>query len=207
MRKFPSAQYVSVEKYATDYFSAIAQASQAVDYSAITRAADLLSKTVMSGGKIFSCGNGGSAAIAEHLTCDFLKGVRTGTHIKPHVTSLVSTVSLITAIGNDYGYEKVFCFQLESLAKAGDILITISSSGNSPNILNALVWAKSNNVATIALTGFSGGEAAKLADVTLHVPANNYGVVEDIHQSIMHLLAQFMRQSQLSQDAFNEAVF
>lgn len=150
---------------------------------------------------IFSCGNGGSAAIANHLVCDCMKGVRTSSSLRPRVHSLSTTVETITAIGNDIGYERIFDFQLESLGRPGDVLVAISSSGSSPNIANALTRAKAMGIATIAMTGFEGGTARELADVVLHVDAQNYGVIEDVHQSLMHILAQYLRHSHLEDEA------
>jgi phosphoheptose isomerase len=173
-------------------------AAEALDREQLQAAADLIAETVDRNGIIFSCGNGGSAAIANHLACDCLKGVRTGTSIRPRVVSLSATVELITAIANDIGYDEVFSYQLSSLARPGDILITISSSGESPNIVNALTWAKSNGVPSIAMTGFKGGKAAQVADIKLHTDAHNYGVIEDMHQSLMHILAQYARHRRLT---------
>jgi phosphoheptose isomerase len=198
MTFFPSRLYPDAGAYAADYFSAIASAASSVDAAQLRRAGELVEQTVARDGVIYACGNGGSAAIANHLACDCLKGIRTGTDIRPRVASLSTTVELITAIANDTSYEQIFAFQLSSLAKPGDLLIAISSSGQSPNIVSALNWAKENGVGTIAMTGFSGGEAAKIADVNLHVPAENYGVVEDVHQSFMHLLAQYVRHKRLT---------
>ena len=99
---------------------------------------------------------------------------------------------------NDIGSEQMFSFQLESLGSEGDVLVAISSSGSSPNIINAVKTAKSLGMRTLSMTGFSGGETAKLADVSLHVDAQNYGVIEDAHQSLMHILAQYMRQLHIS---------
>lgn len=126
-----------------------------------------------------------------------MKGVRTGGLLKPRVNSLSATVELITAIANDIGVGDVFSFQLSSMAKEGDVLIAISSSGSSPNIVKAIRQARALKMATIAMTGFSGGEAAQLADISLHVQADNYGLVEDVHQSLMHILAQYLRHAHL----------
>ena len=207
MTRFPDNNYSDAAAYTVDYFRTLAEASGLIDLKAIDVAAQTLLDGVKKGARIYCCGNGGSAAIADHLTCDFVKGVRTDTHLHPHVTSLVSTVSLVTAISNDIGYGEAFRFQLESLAKPGDILMAISSSGNSPNIVNAIDWAKNNSVTSIALTGFSGGKAAQMADVNILVPCNNYGIVEDLHQSIMHILAQYLRQSQMDDHAVRKSVF
>jgi len=104
-------------------------------------------------------------------------------------------VELITAIGNDIDFAEIFAYQVRTAARAGDALMTISSSGNSENIVRAIEWARRENIKTIAMTGFDGGRSAKLADINIYVPAQNYGVVEDIHQSIMHILAQYVRAS------------
>nr|WP_198155222.1 SIS domain-containing protein [Candidatus Burkholderia verschuerenii] len=178
-----------------------------LDRSEIHRASALFREVVERGGTVFVCGNGGSAAISNHLTCDCLKGVRNGTDIKPNVYSLASTVELITAIANDFSYDQIFSFQLESHANAGDLLIVISSSGGSPNIVQALRCAKEMGVQTIAMTGFDGGAANELADVKLWVKAHNYGVVEDIHQSLMHILAQHTRQQYVDRESIGKIKF
>ena len=108
---------------------------------------------------MFSCGNGGSAAIANHAQCDHVKGVRTTTDLAPRVLSLSTNVELLTAIANDIGYENVFVYQLQSQSGPGDVLMAVSSSGRSPNIVRALTWARDNGLRTIAVTGFDGGAA------------------------------------------------
>jgi phosphoheptose isomerase len=99
---------------------------------------------------------------------------------------------MLTAIANDFGYEISFSRQLEMQGQPGDVLLTISSSGNSPNIITAMRQARQMRIKTIAFTGFTGGEAAKIADISIHVRANNYGVVEDCHQALMHNIAQYI---------------
>jgi D-sedoheptulose 7-phosphate isomerase len=197
MSLFPDRPYPDAGLYADAYFELLAVAVASVDRAAIVRAAELLVERVRQGGRIFACGNGGSAAIANHLVCDHLKGIRSNTALRPQVHSFSSSVELITAIANDIGAEEMFAFQLSSMAREGDVLIAISSSGNSPNILRALEAARATGMATIAMTGFDGGQAADLADVLLHVDAHNYGVVEDVHQSLMHILAQYIRHANL----------
>ncbi|MGA0543974.1 D-sedoheptulose-7-phosphate isomerase [Brevundimonas sp. VNH65] len=197
MSLFPSRAYDDAGAYAEHYFAQVAKGTAAVDRSAVAAAGRLLAQRIHDGRRLYSCGNGGSAAIANHLVCDCLKGVRTGGVLKPKVHSLISTMELTTAIVNDLGPEEMFSYPLESLAEAGDVLIAISSSGESANIVRALETARRMDVATVALTGFDGGAAAKLADVSIHVPVHNYGVVEDVHQSIMHVLAQYLRHSHL----------
>jgi phosphoheptose isomerase len=198
---FPNERFENVAGYANAYFQRLAAAAASVDAAKIDAAARLIEERSMKGSMVYSCGNGGSAAIANHLVCDCMKGVRTGSTLRPRVHSLSATIETITAIGNDIGYEEIFAFQLESLGKQDDVLIAISSSGDSPNIVNALVKAREMGITTVAMTGFSGGRASSLADISLHVDAANYGIVEDIHQSLMHILAQYLRHNHLKEQS------
>ncbi len=154
---------------------------------------ELITNTHRARANIFVAGNGGSAAIAEHFSCDHSKGVSNNTGYFPKIISLTSNVSLLTAYANDIGYSRVFAEQLVNHADAGDLLFVISSSGNSPNIIEALKVAKQLNMKTVALTGFNGGQASNMADYNIHIDIDNYGVVEDCHQIIMHMLAQYIR--------------
>ncbi len=190
---FPDKPYADAKNYAVDYLAALSEAACAIDVKAFGRAADLIVATIAADRTIFACGNGGSAAISNHLLCDFAKGIQTDTGIRPKIVSLSSHVELITAIGNDISFEDIYLYQIRTAARAGDALLTISSSGNSENVVRAVAWARTNRMRTIALTGFDGGRSAGLADVNIHVPARNYGVVEDLHQSVMHILAQYTR--------------
>jgi D-sedoheptulose 7-phosphate isomerase len=195
---FPNQIYPSASAYIAGYRDEMARAWASIDLAAFDRAAAMLDAAIRARRMIYACGNGGSSAISGHLLCDFLKGIQTDTKLLPRVVSLASHLELITAIANDIAYDEVFAYQLRTMAAPGDVLITISSSGNSENIVRAIDWARQNGVATIAMTGFSGGRSAKLADIDLHVTAENYGIVEDIHQSMMHALAQYLRQSAMS---------
>ncbi len=195
---FPTEATHDGVEYAARYFAAMREAMAKIDLSSIAKAATLLGQIYDRGGRVFCIGNGGSASISDHLMCDHMKGVRTGTDRRPNVCSLASNSAMITAIGNDMSFEKIFVYQLESMAKAGDGLIAISSSGNSPNIIAALEWAKREKVSTITLTGFQGGKARDLSDANVYVPVENYGISEDLHQSVMHILAQFLRMEKLA---------
>jgi D-sedoheptulose 7-phosphate isomerase len=194
---FPDRLFPDCGSYATAYFGEMAKAAATIDPAAITAAGQLIAETTQRGGRIYSCGNGGSAAIANHLVCDCLKGIRSNTALRPKVYSLSTTVELITAIVNDIGSEEMFSFQLESLGEPGDLLISISSSGASPNIIRTLELARKMGMRTIAMSGFAGGRSRELGDVSLHVDCENYGIVEDLHQSLMHILAQYTRHSHL----------
>jgi D-sedoheptulose 7-phosphate isomerase len=195
---FPDKIYSTMGEYLDDYFDRMRAAAASVARDRMEAAAELIMETIERDAVIYSCGNGGSAAIANHLACDCLKGARTDTTIRPRVHSLSATIELITAIANDIGYDDIFSYQLASLARPGDLLIAVTSSGQSPNVVSALTWAKRNGLRTIAMTGFMGGKSADVADIALHVDAHNYGVIEDIHQSMMHALAQYTRHRRLA---------
>jgi len=204
---FPRGPYDSLGSYFAAYTQQITLAAHSVEPAALDRASAILLGAYTSHRRVFCCGNGGSAAIANHLQCDHLKGIRTGTDLSPRVTSLSSNVELLTAIANDIAYDDVFEYQLQSQAEAGDVLIAVSSSGRSLNIVRALTWARAHDVRTIALTGFDGGAARSLAEVSLHVDSANYGIIEDLHQAVMHALAQYIRQSRMTPDAILASMF
>jgi phosphoheptose isomerase len=204
---FPTEPFISAGSYFEAYAENSALAGDSIDPAALDKAAAVLVAAYTLGATVFACGNGGSAAIANHLQCDHLKGIRTATDLVPRVVSLSSNIELITAIANDLAYQDIFSYQLQSQSAAGDVLIAISSSGSSPNILRALTWARDHDLRTIALTGFSGGDATNIADVAIHVNGANYGVVEDLHQAIMHALAQYIRQSRIDADNIPSTVF
>lgn len=182
------------------YAESLHNALLSVDSNQVIAATDTLRKAYITGKNIFVCGNGGSAAISDHFHCDHSKGVCFDTDLKPKIQSLASNMSTITAIANDFSYDEIFSYQLKMKAIAGDILVTVSSSGNSPNIIRAIEEAKLIGMTVISLCGFSGGESAKISDIVLHVKEDNYGIVEDAHQSLMHIMAQFIRLSHLNKD-------
>jgi len=205
--KFPAGKFDSAGDYFGEYAKELSRAAETIDLNAMERAGWILTEAYTSGSRMFSCGNGGSASIANHMQCDHLKGIRTGTDIAPQVLSLATNVEVLTAIANDIGYEAVFVYQLQSQAQPGDVLIAVSSSGRSRNIVDALAWARASRLRTIAITGFDGGAARRTAEVAIHVDSTNYGIIEDLHQAVMHSLAQYVRQSRLDADAIPETVF
>lgn len=204
---FPDKKFADAASYAGAYFAEVAAAAASVDPEGIEQAAAVLSAVYRSAGAVYACGNGGSAAISNHLVCDHGKLLQTDTDLTPRVVSLSTTVEMITAIANDIAYDEVFRYQLRSLAKSGDALITISASGDSENVVRAAGWAKDNGLPVIAMTGFSGGRSAKIADINLHVAAENYGVIEDVHQSLMHILAQHLRQARMDEAVVRQRKF
>jgi D-sedoheptulose 7-phosphate isomerase len=182
----------TIEAHVKGYADALSTALLSIDWCQLNLVIAAIEDARMRGARLWVAGNGGSAAIADHLLCDWVKGTFTPSQMPIHVHSLVSNTALLTACANDFGYESIFSRQVEMQAQPGDILICVSSSGNSGNILAAFRQASSMGLKTIALTGFSGGEAVKLADISLHVAAHNYGIVEDCHQILMHNIAQYI---------------
>ena len=205
--KFPAEPYASPGSYLDAYADEIARACKTIDPKAFDRAAAILVEAYSRDARMFACGNGGSASIANHMQCDHVKGVRTETDLTPRVLSLSANVELLTAIANDMGYENVFVYQLQSQSRRGDVLVAVSSSGRSVNIVRALAWARDNGLRTIAVTGFDGGAARTVAEVSVHVDCTNYGIIEDLHQAVMHALAQYIRQSRMAADTISTNVF
>ena len=204
---FPPRQFYNAGEFGGAYAAELSRALNSVNLARISAAADMLSDAYQRDAAVFACGNGGSASIANHLQCDHVKGVRNGTDMTTRVYSLSTNVELLSAIANDLSYDMVFEYQLQSLARADDVLLAVSSSGRSPNIVRALRWANAHDMHTIALTGFSGGGAREIATVSVHVNSDNYGIIEDTHQACMHLLAQYVRQSRMTADAVAAQTF
>jgi phosphoheptose isomerase len=205
--RFPLGPYASGASYFDAYSEEMARAAKSIEPAGLERAAAILTEAYQSGARMFCCGNGGSASVANHMQCDHVKGIRAATDLSPRVLSLSANVELLTAIANDNGYENVFVHQLQAQSGPGDVLVAVSSSGRSANIVRAVTWARDHGLRTIAITGFDGGAARAAAEVSVHVDCTNYGIVEDLHQAIMHALAQYIRQSRMTADAISTAVF
>lgn len=159
---------------------------------------NLLKNSVNSNQKIFVAGNGGSAALANHYVCDFSKGANKdweNNSKRYQAICLSSNLGYMTAISNDEHYESVFKQQLINLASPNDILVLISSSGNSPNIINAAQHAKETGLIVIGITGFNGGRLKEIADHSAHLNVNSYEVTEDLHSIFGHFLASYMKTS------------
>jgi phosphoheptose isomerase len=204
---FPQNKFESGGDFAVAYFGQLQQALDKCDLSAFNEICTLFKETIKNDGLIFICGNGGSAAIANHSLCDFLKCVRTDTEMKPRVFSLSAHTELNSALSNDISYDDVFAYQLASMARAGDLLITISSSGNSENVVRAIEQAHSSGMRSVSFTGFEGGRSRIQADLNVHVDAHNYGVVEDTHMALIHVLTQYLRQSEMDAQLIAERKF
>lgn len=155
-------------------------------------ASELIFQKIKSKKNIFVCGNGGSAAIADHYVCDFFKQLSKYTNLKANIRSLNSDQYLISAISNDISYSDIFEIQAQRYVKKDDLVILISSSGNSQNIIKLLNFCKKKNIKTIGFTNFSGGYLKKNCNISIHSKINNYGIGEDINHILMHFLMQFI---------------
>ena len=161
---------------------------KALDVNEINAALNLLLETFEGGNTVFVFGNGGSSATASHFQNDFNKGVSEHTEKKFNFQCLNDNVATVMAVANDIGFEEVFRFQLIGHMRPGDVVLAISGSGNSKNVLNAVEYAKSQGAKVIGLTGFGGGKLKELSDVSLHVPVNSMQITEDIHMVFDHLM-------------------
>lgn len=149
---------------------------------------NVLEKARLSGKRIFICGNGGSAATASHYAGDFNKGVSEHQDVKYNFECLCDNIPTMMAVANDIGYDEVFRFPLRNKMKSGDILIGISGSGNSRNVINAMEYAKEIGGTTIAIVGYDGGRMMGMADYSIHVDINDMQISEDIHMIVDHMM-------------------
>ena len=161
-----------------------------INKKSLFEASLLIEKKIKNNSKIFVAGNGGSAAVSNHFICDFLKNVKYFTKLKPKVISLSSNVEAIMAISNDLGYHNSLSHQAKSLSEKEDVFVIISSSGNSKNIIELVKFAKKNGNKIIGMSAFKGGYLKKNSDIHMHIKINDYGISEDIFQSIMHIFVK-----------------
>jgi D-sedoheptulose 7-phosphate isomerase len=166
-------------------------ASQA---AAIVRAAERVAEALRRGGKVLLCGTGGSAADAQHLAAEWTGRLRGDRRALPAI-ALTANTSDLTAIGNDYGFERVFARLVEAHGREGDVLLAISTSGNSPNVIAAVETARELGLATIGLSGRSGGKLAPLVDVALCVPSDDTQRIQESHITIAHALAELVEEA------------
>lgn len=182
-----------LEAFAGAYFDYVGEVLKAIDRKAVARFIELFVDARKRDVTVFFIGNGGSASTASHFACDIGIGPR---EFDPPFRALALTDNnaVITAIGNDFGYEDVFARQLRILGKPGDVLIAISASGNSPNLVSAIEYAKGAGIKTFALTAFDGGKMKQIADDGIHVPTEprEYGPAEDAHLILNHVAGNYL---------------
>jgi D-sedoheptulose 7-phosphate isomerase len=179
----------NVERYLRSLHAAI----DALPRDRLAELGEILYRTYRNGQQVFTLGNGGSASTASHMAADLAKNTISANMRRFRVISLNDNQALLTALANDLGYENVFSEQLKNLIRAGDLLVAMSASGNSPNVLNAIRCAQRQCAEVVGILGFQGGEAARLADLSIIVPSEHYGVVEDVHLIINHILVDHFR--------------
>ena len=190
-----------MENYVLDYINEQKKATDSIPANEVARIIERFKQALKDDKQIFVFGNGGSAANASHFITDLGKGSSDKTYRRFRCLSINDNVSWITALGNDYAYEDIFVRQLENYAKEGDIVFVMSVSGNSPNLVKAVSWAKIKGVYTIALTGGKRGQLAETADLSIAIDSTHYGRVEDVHMHICHIICYaFMEIEELQKE-------
>jgi D-sedoheptulose 7-phosphate isomerase len=177
-----------MKQWISDYITAQKAALDSIPMQAVAELIQLLRSALKEDKQVFVFGNGGSAANASHFMTDLGKGASDKTGKRFRIICLSSDISWLTALGNDYSYEDVFAGQLQNYGRPGDIALGISVSGNSPNCVKALEWAKTHGLRTIALVGAKRGRMAEIAEQALVINDTHYGRVEDAQMGICHLL-------------------
>lgn len=172
------------------YLEGLAALCGEVDAAAVDTLADWLHEVWREDRQVLVFGNGGSAYTASHFVTDLVKTAEVEGYRRLRAISVVDNYGLTTALGNDIDYAKTFVYPLATYGRAGDVAIAISGSGNSPNVVEACQWAKANGLRLAALTGFDGGKIGPMADLHINIPSDNYGLIEDLHLSINHMISQ-----------------
>lgn len=186
-----------MEGFIKNYLDELKETMDKISYDKIGKVINVLSDAHQKNKQIFIMGNGGSASLASHFSTDLGKGTLgkfDSNKKRFRVISLTDNVSTITAYANDLGYEDIFSQQLRNLISPKDVAIAISASGNSPNILRGVEEASRLEAVTIGFVGFDGGKLKNIVDYYLHVPLNNYGIVEDIHTSLVHIICSYLKE-------------
>jgi D-sedoheptulose 7-phosphate isomerase len=181
-------------EFVAHYRTGLAQCHDELSVERLERVAEILLRAQREGRRVFFLGNGGSATTATHMAVDFGKGTALAGLPRLRAISLTDNVGMITAWANDANYEAVFKEQLENLLESLDIVIAISASGNSPNVLKAVEFGRKRGAVTIGLIGFGGGKLKDLVDIDITVSSQNYGQVEDFHLTLFHILSQYLRE-------------
>ncbi len=189
-----------MKDYLQNYIDEQKSALESIPVGAVESVINDFKKALKEDRQIFAFGNGGSASNASHFITDLGKGSSDKAYRRFRCLSLNDNLSWITAIGNDYAYEDIYLRQLENYARSGDMVMVLSVSGNSPNLVKAIEWCKKQNVYTIALLGGKKGRLAELADKTIVINSTHYGRVEDCQMHICHMICYaFIERAELQQ--------
>jgi len=177
--------------FPAQYKTEVLKAIETVDLGKVDQAIELFKDTRAAGRQIFVCGNGGSASTASHFACDIVKGASHGRSQRFRIMALTDQVATLTAYANDVSYDCVFVEQLRNFAQPGDLVMCISGSGNSPNVLRAMEYANSIGCKTLALTGRDGGKLGPLAQLNIQVASPHMGRIEDAHMIVCHMIGYY----------------
>ncbi len=190
---------------AHSYFACLSQTVRRLPFETIDRVSNLLLDAYENSRMIYIFGNGGSAALASHFACDLGKGTINTSKKRFRVLALTDNVPLMTAWANDSRYENIFAEQLANFIREDDVAFAISGSGNSPNVLNALKFAREARATTVGLAGYKGGRMKELCNVCMMVPSDNMQIIEDLHLCIAHALFSAVRQKLSAEDLSKSA--
>jgi D-sedoheptulose 7-phosphate isomerase len=182
--------------FPVQYKTEVLKAIETVQLDKVGQAIDLFKEARANSRHIFVCGNGGSAATASHFACDIVKGASYSRSQRFRIMALNEQLATVTAYANDVSYDCVFVEQLRNFAQAGDLVMAISGSGNSPNVIRAVEYANSIGCRTIALTGRDGGKLGPLAQLNIHVSAPHMGRIEDAHMIICHMIGYYFMEAE-----------
>jgi D-sedoheptulose 7-phosphate isomerase len=180
------------------YRADLLKAIDTIDLDKVCQAIKILAEARDNGRSIFTCGNGGSASAASHFATDIIKGASYQREKRFRIVSLVDSIPTLTAYSNDVGYECVFAEQLQNFAQPGDVVMAISGSGNSPNVLRAMEYASSAGCRTIALTGRDGGKLGPMAELNIQISHPHMGRIEDGHLIVLHMIAYYFMDTEAS---------
>lgn len=181
------------DKPAGDYLRVLSSVLSRVSDSDVAGFCGELHSAIARGGNVFVAGNGGSAATASHFVNDLVKAIKIRGGGRTVFAALADNSAVMSAIANDEGYEQVFASQLAACSKKEDVLVVLSASGNSPNILAALLESKRLGMRSAAMLGMGGGKAQAIADISLVVASDDYGIIEDAHLAVCHAASAYLR--------------
>ena len=189
---------MKIKPFIKEHLTRLKQILDDIDVDVISDIVDTLEETIENKSRIYILGNGGSAATASHMVNDLGAGLRRRNIINFDVTSLGDNSSVVTAIANDIGYENIFYMQMKGHINADDVVVAISCSGESPNIIKAVDYAKDLGCKIIGVTGFNGGYLKKISNINFHVdaPEGEYGLVEDAHMILDHIIYSYYIQAE-----------
>ncbi|MFA6540140.1 MAG: SIS domain-containing protein [Bacteroidota bacterium] len=184
----------NINEHLLEYRHRLLSLYDSIDIDILEKIIDTLIECFKNGKTLYIAGNGGSAATSSHMQCDFGFFVRHFTQFRPKVLSLTDCTPMLTAIGNDHSYDDIFIEQLRGSFEKGDVLLTISASGNSKNVIKATEYANEKGGTTICFVGFEGGRLKEVSHISLHTPNSKgeYGPIEDLHIILNHLIVSYL---------------